>query len=171
MIAALAAIAVGLRARSDDLAKTLANERQFLDSNQHLAYTTPAGIDVDGRTIDGDVPKDPDRVVAFVVRMASLHDDVRVWNEVARIVEGRDDIDLIGYCDTPACSDALSRRDRPVVLFTILQSGPAVSIQAVQNADEQGASLVLAGSQPFQARQVRWRTGETAATIARSLLE
>lgn len=170
MIAVLAVVAVRLRMGAETLAESLTTQRELVESSQDLSYSEPSGIDIDGRKIDGHLPTNNERLVAFLIRQSSLHDDVRLWNEVAGIVEGRGDIELIGYCDTPACSTALSTIDRRRILFTTLQSGPLPAVKSVQKADQQGATLVLIGSQVLRPRHVRWR-GESPPTIARSVLE
>jgi hypothetical protein len=147
-----------------------ANERWLAESNKRLRVNSAAGIDTSGRVVYEVLPDGVKRIVVFGLRHASVHADTELWSEATGLLAKERAVHVIGYCDGTSCVDYL-KHTIPLPPFTIIAYGQAAAAQAVVNADEQGAFVLLDG-RARELRRVSWRRPALrAAEIVREVLK
>jgi len=127
-------------------------ERSAIEANRRLRFQDGRGVDINGVRVEGVREPGTRRVVGFLLRAASLEEDLRFWSEVARVLPRTSGVRLVSYCDGPDCV-ARARRVRPDA-FPVIAYGEVVDSQAVLNADA-GGSFVISNSEVAAA----WRNG------------
>jgi hypothetical protein len=107
--------------------------------------------------------------MVFVLRGASIREDLDFWRTVEILLPRDAKIVLIGYCNGDDCVNAV-KRDGRLPKFPIIAYGETAGSQALLNADTQGSFLFLEHDS-YKLNPIRWRDqGQTPQNIAHEVL-
>lgn len=151
----LAASALFLNEQASGL-RTQANfERSLQRSNQELSAISTTGIDATGRVMFEVLPPDARRFVLFGLHRSTLEADLLFWRSVGDLLASQSGVYLIGYCDSSVCAED-ARNSHRSAGFSVIAYGEPATVQAVLNADAEGAALVGDGKM-MPLRRAPWR--------------
>jgi hypothetical protein len=142
-----------------------------VSANEKIAVLdSVTGIDVLGNVVFPVPPHDARYFAAFVLRDASIRDDLNFWRGVAGSLSKRSGVRLVAYCDGTACAQTI-RNSPQSTDFPVIVYGETVGSQALLNADARGNFLLL-DRQRHMLGPIAWRTpGQTPQTVLAKVLK
>ncbi len=93
------------------------------------------------------------RIALFLLRGRSASSDLRFWNSVAEEFSASPWMQFRGYCEASACSVA-ARNQREVMIF---RAGAERTLEAVLQADQQGAAVLVTAADKREVADPLWR--------------
>jgi hypothetical protein len=116
-------------------------ESELLGSKYHVLLQAEEGVDTAGSLITPLPPPEEDRALVFLLRGASLKEDLEFWKSVSRLLPQHSGLRLVAYCGDIACANTL-RLDEQDIKFPVIIYGEIVGAQAVIEADSIGEAIL-----------------------------
>jgi hypothetical protein len=145
-------------------------ESELLGGKNHVIFQAEEGVDATGSLITPLPPPEEDRALVFLLRGASLKQDLEFWENVSRLLPQHSGLRLVAYCADVECANTVKVNGQDIG-FPVIIYGEIVGSQAVMEADSAGEAI-LRSEAWLLPKTLAWRsTGKSPQAVLKEALQ